>query len=486
MKRFCKIVALMMTFIIMCGIIPFDRNVIADDDKDVEDYVVRLYSVVLGREPDGTGLKGWTEDLKSGKRDASNVALGFFESPEYLSKQKDNDAYLKDLYKTFFDRTPDESGYSYWSVRLDAGMSRRNVLKGFTDSDEFKALCDSYKVNKGTVDKAGADETIYNAKIFADRLYKEALGRDPDPAGRDSWKNGLYDKSMNGATVAYGFIFSPECMAKTTDDTAFVKTLYRALMGREADQGGLNNWLNAIKGGMKREKVFEGFVNSAEFTAICAKFGIERGDYHFGRTIDPNKPMIALTFDDGPSTRTHEIVDCLEANHAVATFFVLGSNAQYYKELLKREDSLGIEIGNHTWNHPYLSRLGAEGVIEQISSTNAVVREATGHDCTVMRPPYGAHSDVSDANVGTPVILWSIDTRDWEHRSTQKTINNVLGSVRDGDIILMHDIHPSTVDAALYLIPELQRRGYQLVTVSELAEYRGGAAAGTVHSSFRR
>ena len=366
-------------------------------------------------------------------------------------------------------------------------MSRRNVLKGFVDSNEFSALCSEFGVTKGTVEAQGADESYYLVQGFVERLYREALGRDADQGGRDSWKKVLLDKTSTGADVAYGFIFSDECRALTTDNTVYVKTLYRTLLGREADDAGLAGWVSNLENGQEREEIFEGFVNSAEFTSICDSYGIVRGDYKFrkGRDIDPTKPMIALTFDDGPSTRTHEIVECLEANGAVATFFVQGCQAKYFMDVLTKEDEIGCEIGNHTYNHPYITSLSADGLRAQLGDTDAIINEATGHNSTVMRPPYGSHNAFTDSIIGVPIIIWSVDTRDWATRNTQSTINHVLANAKDGDIILMHDIHTSTVDAALYLIPELQNRGFQLVTVSELAEYRGGANPGSTYYSFR-
>ncbi|MBO4637739.1 MAG: DUF4214 domain-containing protein [Clostridiales bacterium] len=455
-------------------------------NEGVYGYVVRLYETVLGRTAEEAGLNDWYGGLVEGRFAASEAALGFFESPEYLQKEKTNEEYVADLYRTFFDREGDAAGANAWLSLLDEGVSRRNVLKGFTDSDEFTRLCERFSVVKGTVDAYGPSAENYMIYRFVDRLYSETLGRQADDAGRLTWVNELTVNGGTGANVAYGFVFSQECQANTTDAAVYITTLYKTLLGRYPDEAGLEAWLNVLASGETREKVFEGFVNSDEFTAICAQYGIVRGDYHAGRYIDPNRPMIALTFDDGPCGRTHEILDCIENNGGAVTFFVQGCMAQYYPDDLRRMLDLGCEIGNHTYDHPYLSRLSAEGVASQVGRTNDIVRNATGSNPTVLRPPYGAHSATSDAVCGLPVIIWSVDTRDWATRNTQSTIDHVLSHARDGEIVLMHDIHPSTVDAALYLIPELQRRGYQLVTVSELAQYRGdGAQAGQVYYSFR-
>jgi peptidoglycan/xylan/chitin deacetylase (PgdA/CDA1 family) len=134
---------------------------------------------------------------------------------------------------------------------------------------------------------------------------------------------------------------------------------------------------------------------------------------------------------------------------------------------------IGCEIGNHTENHNTLTKLSASGISSVLSTVNAATTAATGHATTTVRPPGGSYNSTVQATVNAPIILWSIDTLDWKTRSTSATISAVLNNVQDGDIILMHDIHTQSVDAALYLIPELQRRGYTLVTVSELAEAKG-------------
>lgn len=321
-----------------------------------------------------------------------------------------------------------------------------------------------------------------NVRLFVDRLYRETLGREADAEGEDEWTARLLSGGSTGADVAFGFIFSDECRELTSDNADFVQVLYKAMLGREADEGGLSYWTSYLSEGHPRTMAFAGFVNSPEFTSMCAEYGIVRGERRF---INPNGPMIALTFDDGPGPRTCEIINCLVSNRAAATFFVTGINARLHTDTLAALRNNGMEIGNHTYDHTNLNRLSPENILGEIGTTDDIIRAATGYGTTLLRPPGGNHNETVDAVVGRPLILWSIDTRDWETRSTQATINSVLGSVRDGDIILMHDTHTTTVDAALYLIPELQRRGFQLVTVSELAEYRGGMESGCAYRAFR-
>lgn len=206
-------------------------------------------------------------------------------------------------------------------------------------------------------------------------------------------------------------------------------------------------------------------------------------------SIDPSKPMIALTFDDGPRTSvTGRILDSLKASGAKATFFMVGSNVNANQGVIKRMAAQGFEVGNHTHDHKYLTKLSADQIVNQVGSANRKSQAACGISPVLVRPPGGfidARSLSVLGNMGMPAIMWSIDTRDWQHRNAQKTIDIVLRQVKDGDIILMHDIYSTSADAAAVLIPELTARGYQLVTVSELASYRGGIAQGHRYSQFR-
>ena len=205
--------------------------------------------------------------------------------------------------------------------------------------------------------------------------------------------------------------------------------------------------------------------------------------------IQTELPQIAITFDDGPKTSvTSRILDSLQANGGRATFFMLGSNVNANAGVIRRMVDQGCEVANHTHDHKYLTKIGAEGIVSQVGSTNQKIQAVCGVSPVLMRPP-GGYIDGASLNVlgsmGMPAIMWSIDTRDWQHRNAQRTIDTVLSQVKDGDIILMHDIYSTTADAAVVLIPELTARGYQLVTVSELAAYRGGIVPGHKYSQFR-
>ncbi|MCI9340942.1 MAG: polysaccharide deacetylase family protein [Dorea sp.] len=189
--------------------------------------------------------------------------------------------------------------------------------------------------------------------------------------------------------------------------------------------------------------------------------------------IDPGKPMVALTFDDGPGKRTGELLEVIAQYHAHATFFMQGKNIPSYQDVVKRMKEIGCELGSHSFDHPNLSKLDEAGIRSQLDQTNQNLINAAGQAATVLRPPYGAIGSTLRAAAGMPLILWNIDTLDWKTRNAQATIDTVMQQVKDGDIILMHDIHSESVDAAIELIPKLIAEGYQLVTVSEMAAAKG-------------
>lgn len=178
---------------------------------------------------------------------------------------------------------------------------------------------------------------------------------------------------------------------------------------------------------------------------------------------------IALTFDDGPDPKvTTQILDTLDKYDAKATFFMLGSRVEYYPEITKRIFDAGHELGNHTWNHPDLTKLSAEKVNKEITRTSGIIEKVTGKKATVFRPPYGAVNAVVRAQTDLPVILWEVDTLDWKHRNADKILEKVKGMAEDGSVVLMHDIHQSTADGLEAVLLYLKGEGYIFVTVSEL------------------
>lgn len=190
---------------------------------------------------------------------------------------------------------------------------------------------------------------------------------------------------------------------------------------------------------------------------------------------------VALTFDDGPSASlTPRVLDILRRNNAVGTFFVLGQNAAVNRSVVARAAAEGNEIGVHTWSHIKMSGSSLAKVDSEISRTRNLIQEITGHAPLVMRPPYGATNGAlvnrMKAQFGMRSILWDVDTLDWRHPGVQKVINTAVGQAKPGSIILVHDIHASTVAAIEGIVQGLQARGFKLVTVSQLISLANRAA----------
>ncbi|MBK4213206.1 polysaccharide deacetylase family protein [Bacillus safensis] len=189
--------------------------------------------------------------------------------------------------------------------------------------------------------------------------------------------------------------------------------------------------------------------------------------------LDPNKKAIALTFDDGPNpATTTKILDALKKNKGHATFFVLGSRVQYYPGMLADILKGGNEIGNHSYNHPLLTRLPLEEAVKQVKDTQQLIEKASGYTPTHFRPPYGGTNQDINHAIGMKVTLWDVDPEDWKIRNSQQITNRVLSHAADGRTVLMHDIYESSAQAAVKIIHELTKQGYQLVTVSELEQLK--------------
>ena len=207
------------------------------------------------------------------------------------------------------------------------------------------------------------------------------------------------------------------------------------------------------------------------------------------RKIDPKKPMVAITFDDGPNnTATPKILNTLEKYGVVATFFDLGQNITYFPKVVKREEAIGCEVASHTYAHKNLNTLSAKQIQKDLNKAVKAYEDVLGHKPALVRPPYGNANATVKKTINYPLINWDIDTLDWKSRNAKKILKEIHKySDYDGRIILMHGIYDSTADAVATLVPELINKGYQLVTVSEMAQYKGVTLKpGKVYLNFRK
>lgn len=195
--------------------------------------------------------------------------------------------------------------------------------------------------------------------------------------------------------------------------------------------------------------------------------------------------LIALTFDDGPGEYTSELLDGLHERDAHVTFFMVGQNAAAYPEIVRRAWEDGHQICSHTYNHTDLKELSYSDVRNEVERTDATLDNAIGQDLNYwLRPPYGSYDDTVLNRVDVPCVFWSVDTLDWKSLRSAAAYTEFIDLARDGAIVLMHDIHKTTIPAALSAIDTLKQEGYEFVTVSELFARRGiDASSGNIYFS---
>ncbi len=219
-----------------------------------------------------------------------------------------------------------------------------------------------------------------------------------------------------------------------------------------------------------QDKLLPGKWSKAQSVTVAEKM-------EASQTVDATKPMVALTFDDGPGYNhsSDKILDILEKYGARATFFMVGQNAQDHPDNLKRKVALGCELGNHTWDH---NHYGDNVTKEDISKASDAIKEASGgYAPTCFRSPGGNTTELIREECkaeGMALYYWSLDTRDWKTRNADSIYDAVMNHIEDGDIVLMHEIYDSTAEAIERIVPELIQQGYQLVTCQELVRAKTG------------
>lgn len=289
---------------------------------------------------------------------------------------------------------------------------------------------------------------------------------------------GWTDWGSNGETSGYE---SPEqkiiaFRARFTGDLASYYDLYYSVLQEDAWSGWVKNGEAAgVTGTVQGIRVSS--IRKADDGVI------------FPGGVDPSRPMIALTYDDGPSRNaTPRILETLARYDARATFFMVANRVEKNKEVVRQMALQGSEVGNHTFDHVAMNKATAEDYTAQLRAANQAIFEASGVSPILMRPCEGVVTVPGMEIVGSSgmsAVLWTVDTKDWKTRDAAKTVEAVMSQVKDGDIILMHDLYDPTAEATEILVPQLIEQGYQLVTVSELAAYRGGIQSGRKYFSFR-
>lgn len=203
------------------------------------------------------------------------------------------------------------------------------------------------------------------------------------------------------------------------------------------------------------------------------------------RMPEPEEKMIALTFDDGPRQGTTDrLLDGLGERGAKATFFLIGEELAGREDLVRRMAAEGHQIGNHTWSHVRLGK--SADLAAEVERTDTALTSILGGGSYWLRPPYGLVDEAVEGRVRVPMVKWSVDPRDWESRNTEKVVQAVLSAAEPNAIVLLHDIYPTSVDAALQVVDALQAEGYRFVTVEELLAANGVTPeAGTLYRTGR-
>ncbi len=248
----------------------------------IEEFIERCYLVTLNRTAGsgaGSGLEYWSTEISEGRQTGVSTVYNFFNSNEYKNKNKSNADYVKDLYKAFMGRDVNVNvgGPKFWVDQLNSGVSKEKVFSGFANSVEFYNICKSYGICAGTYIEGKPISQVAKINLFVNRLYVTVFGRNGDKGGVNYWTEQLIYRKMDGAKVAYNFLFGPEYRNLVKTNTKFVNDLYSALMGRTVSVTSTNYWVQWLNEDAYDIDVFNGFISSPEFSDICTNYGITRG-----------------------------------------------------------------------------------------------------------------------------------------------------------------------------------------------------------------
>ena len=268
----------------------YDTAVSVDkyENKDVYNFVVRMYDKFLSRSADAEGLDVWYNKLVSHEMEAADIVDGFLSSKEFQAKELNTEEYLNILYEGIMGRKPDSTGMTEWTQTLENGVSRKYISAQFINSQEFIKLCDTYKVSKGNISLTENRDQNYDVTQFVSHFYNYCLERSGDVKGLNDWTGWLLGKSMTGVDIAHGFLFSNEFVSKGLGDAEFIETLYRTLLSRTSDKEGVATWTECLENGVSNNYILAGFAHSKEFTGLCDAYGIVRGNVVLTENRDKN------------------------------------------------------------------------------------------------------------------------------------------------------------------------------------------------------
>lgn len=243
-------------------------------NQELEAFVSRLYRLVLEREPEEAGLYAWASAMQERGETAARVVEGFVYSSEFTNRNLTDSEYIEILYMTLLNRPSDSQGKNAWLNTLKNGCTRRSVLVGFVNSQEFQKLCDSYGVVRGSLSPSEYRDYNGNTTAFVSRLYRIALNREPEADGLNAWTGALYRHESDLHDISVGFIFSAEFQKHNYSDEEYVTILYRTFLNREPEEAGKQAWVKCLQQGTSRMEVLNGFVYSSEYSKLAADYGL--------------------------------------------------------------------------------------------------------------------------------------------------------------------------------------------------------------------
>lgn len=263
-------------------VVPSERPYIPDidtsDADQVRSFVKRLYVILLGRSAEEAGLNDWTNQLKSGSAEASQIVKGIANSDEFKNKNYSYSEMVERMYLSMLNRESDVDGKQGWVDKCENGMSVNAIINGFSGSNEFGKLCASYGIKAGTISLTEPRDQNEGITSFIARCYTKALGRSFDVAGINDWCGRILasnnKRQMALDIASNGFFHSPEFISKNTSNEDYVDILYRTFLGREADSAGRDDWVGQLNKGVSRDQVMSGFSGSIEFDSIMKSYGL--------------------------------------------------------------------------------------------------------------------------------------------------------------------------------------------------------------------
>lgn len=317
------------------------------------------------------------------------------------------------------------------------------------------------------IEKENSSTSLPSAEIHINEEQRKGL--DPDPAVVNKYDREVEpEASMDDVPVASP---APEPTATPAPKPAAKTTKPTSIPAKKST--------SALETTPATELAIENPETGTDSEIVDSESAETTSTQQTDTTAAQEKPAngikyIAFTFDDGPSKSTGKLLSALAKNNDKVTFFVLGQEVNEDSGgTVARAANEGHEIGNHTYNHPNLTKLSSARIKKELELTdNAVIRQ-TGEKPTLMRPPGGNYNSTVLQAAGRPVILWNKDPADWRNRSRSYVRQQVLSQAKDGDIMILHDIYSTTVDGFIDALPELHSRGFKLVTVSEMMRIKG-------------